>query len=77
MYAFPSPSKLDPNSPAMEKLKKSKVFNPSRSSVLLVLQESTYKFFFRYEQRTYERLHLCVNFPILPFVIISKKVKST
>ena len=35
-----SPSKLDPNSPAMEKLKKSKVFNPSRSSVLLVLQET-------------------------------------
>jgi hypothetical protein len=38
-----SPSKLDPESPAYEKYRRSKKFDPSRSSVLTVLQESISK----------------------------------
>ena len=37
-----SPTKLDPDSPAYEKYRKSKKFDPKRSSVLMVLQESLY-----------------------------------
>ena len=34
-----SPEKLDPNGPAYEKYKRSKKFDPKRSSVLMVLND--------------------------------------
>ena len=34
-----SPSKLDPSGPAYEKFKRSKKFDPKRSSVLMVLND--------------------------------------
>ena len=36
---FFSPAKLDPNSKAFDRLKKTKVFDPKRSSVLSVLND--------------------------------------
>ena len=38
-FAIPSPEKLDPSGPAYEKFKRSKKFDPKRSSVLLVLND--------------------------------------
>ena len=39
LSSFSSPDKLDPTGPAYEKFRKSKKFDPKRSSVLMVLND--------------------------------------